>query len=311
MQTLEQETHRHMNRPARGDRPSDWLHLFSRRSLILGIGAFITRLTVVITSVADPAALRERALLTMVTVSAVVGLTALVSLAVDVVAARRAGAASFWGGYAACFDDLRGAQPDAGSGNVIDLAARRPRRRTAPEADAEPALPAVPVARRHTFAFALFALLLVGLVVSTLWQPRDTSRGGPPAGPFAAPSTTSTLALPTAAAPTATAAGKGAGGQSPHPSPSATPPSTAPGTAVAADSPSTDPIGDGTYRVGVDIAAGAWSTGGAINLTLGCWYRINGGATVKVPLSVGPATVRLRAGDVFATGGCSPWSRSE
>ena len=71
---------------------------------------------------------------------------------------------------------------------------------------------------------------------------------------------------------------------------------------------STGPIGGGTYRVGIDIAIGNWSTGGLVTIDLGvCWYSINGQPSVRITVSTGSTTVHLSGGDKFATGGCQSW----
>lgn len=67
----------------------------------------------------------------------------------------------------------------------------------------------------------------------------------------------------------------------------------------------TGPIGDGTYTVGVDIAAGDWSTG-PLTVTL-CQYRVNNLPLVRITVSLGLTTVHLAAGDSFTTSGCGTW----
>lgn len=311
MQTQEQDLSRPASQPGpRARRRSDWLHLLSRRSLILGSTALVARLAVVGISLADPDALHRRTLLTMVAASALVGGAALISLTADIRrAARAAGSAGYGRGYAECFEDLHGGEPDSGA-DVIDLAARRPRRRrpTAREADSEPALLPAPAARRQLVAFAVLALLMCAVVLSALWQPADKAEGRRPL--VTPPATAPPSTAPTAGASPTPSSGTG-GGKSAQPGqPAGHQTTTQPSTAAAVKTPSTGPVDDGTYRVGVDIAPGTWSSGGAINLTLGCSYSINGGKSVKVPLSVGAVSVHLHDGDVFATGGCSAWSRS-
>ena len=106
------------------------------------------------------------------------------------------------------------------------------------------------------------------------------------------------------------------------PSPGAQPAGAAassPGAPSAGGSPSKpaascvcskDAFGPGLYLVGQDIAAGTWSTGGAINLNLApCTYRINGGAPVTTTVGVGRTKVTLHSGQTFETNGCT-WSWS-
>jgi hypothetical protein len=73
---------------------------------------------------------------------------------------------------------------------------------------------------------------------------------------------------------------------------------------------STAPFGPGYYVVSRDIAAGTWSTGGAINLNLSpCTYSINGTAPVTSS-AVGKTQVTLHSGDTFNTSGCRSWEWS-
>lgn len=213
-----------------------------------------------------------------------------------------------WSEYSEMVDEFYGDPTGTdGSGNVISLASRRGRRlrsvRGQREADADPALVR---RRRRTPALILLGLTVVGLVTLLSWSSSDRAPH-PPAK--VAPSITMPAAMapksPTVApAPThaTTHAAPPGPGQ-----PTAIPASAAAAVVDATAAPSTGPIGDGTYAVGVDVAEGAWSTGGLVNVTLGCQYQINGGRIVAVPLAVGATTVRLHAGDTFTTGGCPDW----
>jgi hypothetical protein len=72
--------------------------------------------------------------------------------------------------------------------------------------------------------------------------------------------------------------------------------------------PGTGPLGDGTYRVGVTIAAGTWSTGGVVNIRLrSCSYAVNGDPSAPRRVAIGATAVHLEAGDLFVTRGCQPW----
>jgi len=124
------------------------------------------------------------------------------------------------------------------------------------------------------------------------------------AQPSSAPPSTSPSSTPTS--PSAShSTTRGATGSTP--SPGAPPAGSNPSSPGAG---STAPFGPGLYVVGVDIAAGTWSTGGAINLKLApCTYRINGGAPVSTSVGVGKTRVTLHSGQTFETNGCT-WSWS-
>ncbi|HWB35145.1 MAG TPA: hypothetical protein VHA75_03880 [Rugosimonospora sp.] len=67
---------------------------------------------------------------------------------------------------------------------------------------------------------------------------------------------------------------------------------------------SVEPFGDGTYRVGVDIAPGLWTTVGPLDETT-CWYRVNGQSQIEV--TIGRTVVDLARGDRFETAHCAQW----
>jgi hypothetical protein len=69
---------------------------------------------------------------------------------------------------------------------------------------------------------------------------------------------------------------------------------------------STAPVGPGDYQVGVDIAAGAWTTTGPLNVSI-CTYSVNGQPAIQITLVVVGTTVHLAAGDTFRTSGCAQW----
>jgi hypothetical protein len=185
------------------------------------------------------------------------------------------------------------------------------------EAPTSPAdLPPPPIRGRWIVA-ALLAFVVAIAVVGVAWgridphQPQSVSRPSPAvsiSAPSLSPSTTLTPSPVDSRTP--------AGGRTPGTGrTSAQPPSgppvgngNRPSTSPAASAASTAEIGDGTYRVGVDIAAGSWSTGGAVNVQLKvCSYSINGGPATQLMVSVGLTTVHLKAGDRFVTSGCKPW----
>jgi hypothetical protein len=130
---------------------------------------------------------------------------------------------------------------------------------------------------------------------------------GPPAKRSTPPTSTSPETVPASVAASPLTS-PGASGSTP--SPGAPPAGHSPSTPPTSCACSTAPFGDGTYVVGRDIAAGAWLTGGAVNVALKvCSFSINGGRPKQVVVSVGTTTVHLRAGDVFVTSGCQPWRR--
>ncbi|MCX2929527.1 hypothetical protein ORI20_04530 [Mycobacterium sp. CVI_P3] len=110
---------------------------------------------------------------------------------------------------------------------------------------------------------------------------------------------------------------------SPAPAPEATPPS-APDTtpppspapdATPADGPKTVMDHDGTYKVGVDIVPGTYSTAGPIEGGACYWKRTggpDGQTTVDNGLTKKPQVIPVDPGDVsFKTDGCQPWTLTD
>jgi hypothetical protein len=72
-------------------------------------------------------------------------------------------------------------------------------------------------------------------------------------------------------------------------------------------------FGDGTWQVGVDVAAGTYTSAGAAGPA--CYYALRaamaGGDVVNSTVSTGPATVVLTEADGwFETSGCATWTRT-
>lgn len=84
---------------------------------------------------------------------------------------------------------------------------------------------------------------------------------------------------------------------SPSPGPSPAPPAAAK-TLIDAD---------GTYKVGVDIAPGTYTSSGPTDAPC-YWKRANGDALVDNALTKKPQTVRIEPTDTtFTTTSCQPW----
>jgi hypothetical protein len=293
-----------------------WWAALSRRSKLLGLIALLTRVVSVIASLADRDA-RRGPFLAFVAVSAAAGIAALVSMAADLAAARREGNALYWRGLA---DGIEIMHPelkdDTGTGNVVELSTRRRGGRRSPAQRIPGAARPAGDGRRQVAAFAAVALLVGTVTASAMWDLANHGAGGPSVGtPAIAQPSTSTQ--PTSAQPSsAPATGASAQPSSSHPAagPGAGLGSTvitSPTAAGTTHTPSTDPIGDGTYRVGVDIAAGTWKAGKVVTAPIGsCAYSINSGPTQKPLVSAGAITVTLAAGDRFTTTGCPPWRRA-
>jgi hypothetical protein len=72
-------------------------------------------------------------------------------------------------------------------------------------------------------------------------------------------------------------------------------------------------FGDGKWQVGVDVAAGTYTSAGTIGP--GCYHALRtamtGGPVVNSTVSPGPATVVLTEADGwFETSGCATWTRT-
>lgn len=120
--------------------------------------------------------------------------------------------------------------------------------------------------------------------------------------------------------------GAGIAAADPTTTPSPTPSGPAPGpTTSATPSPSPDAAAptepkttidsDGTYKVGVDIVPGTYSTPGPIEGGACYWKRTGGpdGQTkVDNALTKKPAVVQIDPGDTeFKTDGCQPWTMTD
>jgi hypothetical protein len=97
------------------------------------------------------------------------------------------------------------------------------------------------------------------------------------------------------------------GGGSPGPgSGSGAGPAPGSGDGTGSGSGSTGPVRAGDYRVGVDIAAGSWTTAGPLNVSI-CTYSVNGQPAIQISLVLLGTTIHLAAGDTFRTSGCADW----
>lgn len=88
--------------------------------------------------------------------------------------------------------------------------------------------------------------------------------------------------------------------------PAPTPPSPSPAP-PAAGALKTSIDADGTYKVGVDIAPGTYTSGGP-NGGACYWKRANGDQLVDNAMTKKPQTVRIEPTDTtFTTASCMPW----
>ncbi|TFV55790.1 hypothetical protein E4P42_21425 [Mycobacterium sp. PS03-16] len=115
-------------------------------------------------------------------------------------------------------------------------------------------------------------------------------------------------ATPFAAAAAAVFAGLAAVGVA-HAQPEPSPPPPSP----ASDAPAPGALkttidANGTYRVGVDIAPGTYSSGGPIDDGACYWKRVGGEKTLDNALTKKAQTVRIEPTDTtFTTNDCQSW----
>jgi hypothetical protein len=130
-------------------------------------------------------------------------------------------------------------------------------------------------------------------------------------GGTAAADPTTTPAPAPSDAPTGPAPGPTSDPASPPPtsSPDATPATPPPG------GPKNTIDSDGTYKVGVDIVPGTYSTAGPVEGSACYWKRTggpDGQTTVDNALTKKPAVVQIDPGDTsFKTDGCQPWTLTD
>jgi len=168
--------------------------------------------------------------------------------------------------------------------------------------------------RRRLAVVIVVALVVVCAIGGAGWLTADpdaltpSTVAGPTSGARSSgsPSTAAGTGTPS---PTGSTTSTATPGSSPRPAAAdATSGPSAAGVPSATASPGTGPLGDGTYHVGTQIAAGRWSTGGVLNVALKvCSYSINGGPPSRTAVSAGLTTVTLHPGDLFVTSGCQPW----
>ncbi len=122
------------------------------------------------------------------------------------------------------------------------------------------------------------------------------------AQPEPSPSTTAP-APPATHAPSAAAPGPATDGS---PAPEGAAESEAPAV------PLTSIDGDGTYRVGVDIVPGTYSSPGPITDGVCYWKRTSAGELVDNALTKKPQVVQIKADDTtFTTNDCQTWQLTD
>lgn len=94
----------------------------------------------------------------------------------------------------------------------------------------------------------------------------------------------------------------------PGPAPEATPAPEGSPESEAPAVPQTSIDADGTYKVGVDIVPGTYSTAGPITDGVCYWKRTSAGELVDNALTKKPQVVQIKADDTtFTTNDCQTW----
>lgn len=326
MSAARQETDRAIDLTTPPGPPAAWWRLLSPHSLTLAALYLVLRVGLAIVDGVTPNSWHPELLEAWTLLAAAAAVAAVVTLAADVVRARRAVTRArsgyYWGGYVAGVQDLWHVNPYPP--NVVDLNTHRPALPPARPRDDRPTVviehPELVAARRadrRRLGVLAVAVALVAIAVGvSMWVAvRPSARQLPAAtdpsvGVLASPhaSGTAAAAAPTKPTPTKIAPTTSAAGVPAVVGPPAATPAQSSATVTVLN---VGPIGDGAYLVGTDIAPGTWKAGAVATIPLGsCVYSINGGKAVAPILTVGAVRVTLQPGDTFTTGGCPYWHQA-